>query len=201
MPEEYKPAFIDDPEIDPLIYNPEKECFSLFRKICFENTGNYLIGTELGKSVCYSIGGKNYICLYCEPDKYDPITEGETNKFGITGAGSYVKFSMVRKGLTAQFDYPQTDLINSIEKIARNIEPQKTFINVLDYVRPEPKDYVKGFTKRRGMIYMPLRYKGQISGWKTIKVQSKQLVVPTTKPLFTVDGFSLTFMENHYRES
>lgn len=188
---------IDDPVIsgqhgreDDLI-----KCFPFHRKLCFLNEKNLLEGTDIGKEVLYTINGKSYICLYVESNAYQVTTEGEATRMASTGSGTYVKYSLIRKGFTAQFDYTTTDTLVSLDKIAKDAIKEKKFVEVIDYVRPETEDYDKGYTTRKGLIYLPLQYSGLMSGQKTIDNITK----PTTRPILAPEGFSLTFTENSYR--
>ena len=171
------------------------KCFPFTRKLCFLNEKNLLEGTDIGKEVLFNIGGKSYICLFLEPNAYQVTIEGEATRMAPTGAGSYVKYSLIRKGFTAQFDYTLTDIMVSLDKIAKDAIKEKKFVEVIDYVRPETEDYDKGYTVRKGLIYLPLQYTGQMSGVKTVDGISK----PTTRPILTPEGFTLTFTENSYR--
>ena len=171
------------------------KCFPFTRKLCFLNEKNLLEGTDIGKEVLYTIGGKSYICLFLEPNAYQVTIEGEATRMSPTGSGSYVKYSLIRKGFTAQFDYTLTDVMVSLDKIAKDAIKEKKFVEVIDYVRPETENYDKGFTVRKGLIYLPLQYSGLMSGEKTVDNITK----PTTRPILTPEGFTLTFTENSYR--
>lgn len=171
------------------------KCFPFTRKLCFLNEKNLLEGTEIGKEVLYTIRGKSYICLFLEPNAYQVTIEGEATRMASTGSGSYVKYSLIRKGFTAQFDYTLTDIMVSLDKIAKDAILEKKFVEVIDYVRPETENYDIGYTIRKGLIYLPLQYTGQMSGVKTVNNVTK----PTTRPILTPDGFTLTFTENSYR--
>ena len=83
----------------------------------------------------------------------------------------------------------------SLDKIAKDAIKEKKFVEVIDYVRPETENYDTGYTIRKGLIYLPLQYTGQMSGQKVVD----NLTKPTTRPLLTPDGFTLTFTENSYR--
>lgn len=171
------------------------KCFPFHRKLCFLNEKNLLEGTDIGNEVLYTINGKSYICLYVESNAYQVTTEGEATRMASTGSGTYVKYSLIRKGFTAQFDYTITDILVSLDKIAKDAIREKKFVEVIDYVRPETEDYDKGYTIRKGLIYLPLQYSGLMSGQKTIENVTK----PTTRPILAPEGFSLTFTENSYR--
>lgn len=171
------------------------KCFPFTRKLCFLNEKNLLAGTDIGKEVLYTIRGKSYICLFLEPNAYQVTIEGEATRMAPTGSGSYVKYSLIRKGFTAQFDYTLTDIMVSLDKIAKDAIKEKKFVEVIDYVRPETENYNIGYTIRKGLIYLPLQYTGQMSGEKTIDKVTK----PTTRPILTPEGFTLTFTENSYR--
>jgi len=171
------------------------KCFPFHRKLCFLNEKNLLEGTDIGNEVLYTISGKSYICLYVESNAYQVTIEGEATRMASTGSGTYVKYSLIRKGFTAQFDYTTTDVLVSLDKIAKDAIREKKFVEVIDYVRPETEDYDKGYTIRKGLIYLPLQYSGLMSGQKTIENVTK----PTTRPILAPEGFSLTFTENSYR--
>lgn len=175
------------------------KCFPLHRKLCFYNEKNLLANTEIGDEVLYEINGKSYICLFVESNAYQVTTEGEATRMAPTGSGSFVKYSLIRKGFTAQFDYTTTDILVSLDKIAKDAIREKKFVEVIDYVRPETEDYDKGFTIRKGLIYLPLTYSGLMSGQKEDEYQGSKIVKPTTRPILSPDGFSLTFTENRYR--
>jgi len=171
------------------------KCFPFHRKLCFLNEKNLLANTEIGNEVLYQINGKSYICLFVESNAYQVTIEGEATRMASTGSGTYVKYSLIRKGFTAQFDYTVTDILVSLDKIAKDAIREKKFVEVIDYVRPETEDYDKGYTIRKGLIYLPLTYSGLMSGHKTIDNITK----PTTRPIIAPEGFSLTFTENSYR--
>ena len=175
------------------------KCFPLHRKLCFLNEKNLLAGTEIGDEVLYDINGKSYICLFVESNAYQVTNEGEATRIAPTGSGSYVKYSLIRKGFTAQFDYTTTDVLVSLDKIAKDAIREKKFVEVIDYVRPETEDYDKGFTIRKGLIYLPLTYSGLMSGQKEDTYNGNKITKPTTRPIITPEGFSLTFAENSYR--
>lgn len=175
------------------------KCFPFHRKLCFLNEKNLLAGTELGDEVLYDINGKSYICLFVESNAYQVTIEGEATRMAPTGSGSYVKYSLIRKGFTAQFDYTITDVLVSLDKIAKDAIKEKKFVEVIDYIRPETEDYDKGFTIRKGLIYLPLTYSGLMSGQKEGGYQGNIISKPTTRPILAPDGFSLTFTENSYR--
>lgn len=175
------------------------KCFPFHRKLCFLNEKNLLAGTELGDEVLYDINGKSYICLFVESNAYQVTIEGEATRMAPTGSGSYVKYSLIRKGFTAQFDYTTTDVLVSLDKIAKDAIREKKFVEVIDYVRPETEDYDKGFTIRKGLIYLPLTYSGLMSGQKEGEYQGNIISKPTTRPILSPEGFSLTFTENSYR--
>lgn len=182
------------------------KCFPFHRKLCFLNEKNLLEGTDIGKEVLYTINNKSYICLFVEPNAYQVTNEGEATRLAPTGSGSYVKYSLIRKGFTAQLDYSITDILVSIDKIAKDAIREKKWVEVIDYVRPETEDYDKGFTIRKGLIYLPLTYTGLMSGRKEdeyqggrISYQGTSVTKPTTRPILSPDGFSLTFTENSYR--
>lgn len=175
------------------------KCFPFHRKLCFLNEKNLLAGTELGDEVLYDINGKSYICLFVESNAYQVTIEGEATRMAPTGSGSYVKYSLIRKGFTAQFDYTITDVLVSLDKIAKDAIKEKKFVEVIDYIRPETEDYDKGFTIRKGLIYLPLTYSGLMSGQKEGEYQGNIISKPTTRPILAPDGFSLTFTENSYR--
>jgi len=175
------------------------KCFPLHRKLCFLNEKNLLAGTEIGDEVLYDINGKSYICLFVESNAYQVTNEGEATRMASTGSGSYVKYSLIRKGFTAQFDYTTTDVLVSLDKIAKDAIRERKFVEVIDYVRPETKDYDKGFTIRKGLIYLPLIYSGLMSGQKEDTYNGSKITKPTTRPIITPEGFSLTFAENSYR--
>lgn len=175
------------------------KCFPFHRKLCFLNEKNLLEGTDIGNEVLYTIGGKSYICLYVESNAYQVTTEGEATRMASTGSGTYVKYSLIRKGFTAQFDYTTTDILVSLDKIAKDAIREKKFVEVIDYVRPETEDYDKGYTIRKGLIYLPLTYSGLMSGQKEGIYNGSNLTKPTTRPILAPEGFSLTFTENSYR--
>ena len=175
------------------------KCFPFHRKLCFLNEKNLLAGTEIGEEVLYDINGKSYICLFVESNAYQVTNEGEATRITSTGSGSYVKYSLIRKGFTAQFDYTITDVLVSLDKIAKDAIREKKFVEVIDYVRPETEDYDKGFTIRKGLIYLPLTYSGLMSGQKEGEYRGDIVSKPTTRPILAPDGFSLTFTENSYR--
>jgi hypothetical protein len=192
---------IDDPVILGQ-HNREDDltkCFPFHRKLCFLNEKNLLAGTELGDEVLYDINGKSYICLFVESNAYQVTIEGEATRMAPTGSGSYVKYSLIRKGFTAQFDYTTTDVLVSLDKIAKDAIREKKFVEVIDYVRPETEDYDKGFTIRKGLIYLPLTYSGLMSGQKEGEYQGNIISKPTTRPILSPEGFSLTFTENSYK--
>jgi len=192
---------IDDPVI--LGHHSREDdltkCFPLHRKLCFYNEKNLLAGTEIGKDVLYEINGKSYICLFVESNAYQVTNEGEATRLASTGSGSYVKYSLIRKGFTAQFDYTITDILVSLDKIAKDAIREKKFVEVIDYVKPETEDYDKGFTIRKGLIYLPLTYSGLMSGQKEGLYNGSKITKPTTRPIIAPEGFSLTFTENSYR--
>ena len=175
------------------------KCFPFHRKLCFLNEKNLLAGTELGDEVLYDINEKSYICLFVESNAYQVTNEGEATRMASTGSGSYVKYSLIRKGFTAQFDYTITDVLVSLDKIAKDAIREKKFVEVIDYVRPETEDYDKGFTIRKGLIYLPLTYSGLMSGQKEGEYRGDIISKPTTRPILAPEGFSLTFTENSYR--
>lgn len=192
---------IDDPVIlghhgreDDLV-----KCFPFHRKLCFLNEKNLLEDTDIGKEVLYTISGKSYICLYVESNAYQVTIEGEATRMASTGSGTYVKYSLIRKGFTAQFDYTTTDVLVSLDKIAKDAIREKKFVEVIDYVRPETEDYDKGYTIRKGLVYLPLTYSGLMSGYKEGIYNGSNLTKPTTRPILVPEGFSLTFTENSYR--
>jgi len=175
------------------------KCFPFHRKLCFLNEKNLLEGTDIGKEVLYEINGKSYICLYVESNAYQVTIEGEATRMASTGSGTYVKYSLVRKGFTAQFDYTITDVLVSLDKIAKDAIREKKFVEVIDYIRPETEDYDKGYTIRKGLIYLPLTYSGLMSGYKEGIHNGSNITKPTTRPIVAPEGFSLTFTENFYR--
>jgi len=175
------------------------KCFPFHRKLCFLNEKNLLANTDIGKEVLYQINGKSYICLYVESNAYQVTIEGEATRMASTGSGTYVKYSLIRKGFTAQFDYITTDILVSLDKIAKDAIREKKFVEVIDYVRPETEDYDKGYTIRKGLIYLPLAYSGLMSGQKEGIYNGNNITKPTTRPIIAPEGFSLTFTENSYR--
>jgi hypothetical protein len=179
--------------------NDLTKCFPFHRKLCFLNEKNLLAGTDIGDEVLYQINGKSYICLYVESNAYQVTIEGEATRMASTGSGTYVKYSLVRKGFTAQFDYTITDILVSLDKIAKDAIREKKFVEVIDYVRPETEHYDKGYTIRKGLIYLPLTYSGLMSGYKEGTYNGSNLTKPTTRPIIAPEGFSLTFTENSYR--
>lgn len=155
------------------------------RKLKFFLSGNEDGKLDIRRDVIELQGSSRYLSLLVQPNDYQPLTELTSPDIRDTGSGAFLSISKVRKGFNVTFGYDETNIRVCLQLLAQNCFTQKKYIQVLDYVSPEPEDYHAGYTKRTGIIRLPITHLGSIG---------KEIIGDRTP-----DGFSLSFVEKDLR--
>ena len=172
-------------------FNILLECPTPYRKVCFKDNCNILASKEL--AIESSLIENGYLCLFVDPDNYQPIYEGGSSRLVTTGVGNSIEASKSRRGFSIRLDYIFNNVRIALNTINRYALNNKLFVECKDYVLPDDDiaSYVNGYTTRYGIISAPLTTTGSIS--KMVPESKENInLVPSVYPAY-ISNMSLTF--------